>query len=501
MPCWTWPWLSRPCEPTLSNGPSHSALGYTPLTRDALTYPGPCAFRHSLNVVLQLSHRELGRRKDVQLQLRNSWKAVTNPKSYPSHNSVVEVLAVSADNRILASASRDRTIIVRDIYTMNRLCTLTGHGACVTCLVLSPDGRHAISGSEDQTLRVWRLPAASTAQPTPSITTATRTSGSNSSHRQHYQCTQIVAAGGRVVALAINSNGHLLVSASDSEIKMWVIKTQGTSQSLGATNDGEAHRWNEKNVAGGSCSCRVSSGGGCTGVHNDASGTEGRISAHMATRCLGGCHGEGNPSCTGCSSQRVDDAGYDNTTHLCVMLHPRNFIHQQPSLSAPFRYGPCNCLTLSGDGNMLAGGFGSSVVVVSIPSGTTIQVLRSCASSLAFALDYSVVVCASQARGQPGFVWSLASGKLMGVLSQAWHQVVVTQDGKTVVSFVGSCGRVGIWDLDSVLNGKSRAIMKSEVMHPVAGAWSLAASPDMKWLFTGGRNGDVLQWMPVWEEM
>jgi WD40 repeat protein len=35
--------------------------------------------------------------------------------------------------------------------------TLEGHLAAVSCLAISPDGQHLISGGADQTLRLWRL--------------------------------------------------------------------------------------------------------------------------------------------------------------------------------------------------------------------------------------------------------------------------------------------------------------------------------------------------------
>ena len=34
-------------------------------------------------------------------------------------------------------------------------CTLTGHSSAVTCVAYSPDGKHIVSGSGDNTVKVW----------------------------------------------------------------------------------------------------------------------------------------------------------------------------------------------------------------------------------------------------------------------------------------------------------------------------------------------------------
>jgi WD40 repeat protein len=37
------------------------------------------------------------------------------------------------------------------------LATLQGHTDCVTACAVTPDGRHVVSASNDQTLKVWEL--------------------------------------------------------------------------------------------------------------------------------------------------------------------------------------------------------------------------------------------------------------------------------------------------------------------------------------------------------
>ena len=66
-------------------------------------------------------------------------------------------LSVSADGRRAVSGGRDGTVRVWDLGSGARLRTLTGHDGQVYAVAVSADGRRAVSGSEDGTVRVWDL--------------------------------------------------------------------------------------------------------------------------------------------------------------------------------------------------------------------------------------------------------------------------------------------------------------------------------------------------------
>ena len=72
-----------------------------------------------------------------------------------------EVLAVmfSPDSRLLASASRDKTVKVWDPFRRRVLHTLKGHRDHVQYIVFSPDGRLLASGSKDRTIKLWDVEA------------------------------------------------------------------------------------------------------------------------------------------------------------------------------------------------------------------------------------------------------------------------------------------------------------------------------------------------------
>jgi hypothetical protein len=69
----------------------------------------------------------------------------------------VNALAVTPDGRHVVSGSDDETLRVWDLATVETKTTLQGHTRFVTAVAVTPDGRHVVSGSWGDTLRVWDL--------------------------------------------------------------------------------------------------------------------------------------------------------------------------------------------------------------------------------------------------------------------------------------------------------------------------------------------------------
>ena len=63
-------------------------------------------------------------------------------------------MAVSPDGRHAASGSFDKTVAVWD-GDRRRLPSSPGTGLRVMSVAVSPDGRHVVSGAEDGTVAVW----------------------------------------------------------------------------------------------------------------------------------------------------------------------------------------------------------------------------------------------------------------------------------------------------------------------------------------------------------
>ena len=67
---------------------------------------------------------------------------------------MVNAVAVTPDGKKAISGSDDSTLKVWDIEIGKELRTLRGHTSWVTAVALTSDGK-AISGSWDKTLKVW----------------------------------------------------------------------------------------------------------------------------------------------------------------------------------------------------------------------------------------------------------------------------------------------------------------------------------------------------------
>ena len=71
------------------------------------------------------------------------------------HSDIVTSIFWSPDGSQLVSGSRDNTARVWTVASQQNTITYTGHRAPVRCVVWSPDTTRLASGSEDQTVQVW----------------------------------------------------------------------------------------------------------------------------------------------------------------------------------------------------------------------------------------------------------------------------------------------------------------------------------------------------------
>ena len=75
--------------------------------------------------------------------------------TYGGHSKRVHDVAWSPNGRLLASASRDKTVQVWEANTGKLRLTYGGHSKRVYAVVWSPDGRFLASASDDKTVQVW----------------------------------------------------------------------------------------------------------------------------------------------------------------------------------------------------------------------------------------------------------------------------------------------------------------------------------------------------------
>ena len=105
---------------------------------------GPPDIRHSLLLLSQST--------------RPSW----NPKpqalqTLKGHTSWIEAISITPDGRRAVSGSNDKTCILWDLQTGDQLQTLKGHTSFINAISITPDGKKVISGSGDKTCILWDL--------------------------------------------------------------------------------------------------------------------------------------------------------------------------------------------------------------------------------------------------------------------------------------------------------------------------------------------------------
>lgn len=119
--------------------------------------------------------------------------------SLMGHTGPVSSVAMSTDGRRAVSGSWDGTLKVWNLDSGNELGTLSGHSDQVYCVAVSGDARRAVSGSWDCTVRVWDV---------------------DSGRERH----TLIGHRASVVGIALTPDGRLAVSASwDGTLKVWDV--------------------------------------------------------------------------------------------------------------------------------------------------------------------------------------------------------------------------------------------------------------------------------------
>jgi len=146
--------------------------------------------------------RDASRRRRL-VPLRVSLTSPGGPllRTLLGHRGGVTAVALSADGRRALSGSMDRTLKSWDVETGQELRTFVGHGEGVLAVALSADGRGALSGSQDKTLKLWDVETGA-------------------------ELRTLVGHGDRVTAVALSADGRRALSGSwDKTLKLWDVET------------------------------------------------------------------------------------------------------------------------------------------------------------------------------------------------------------------------------------------------------------------------------------
>ena len=166
------------------------------------------------------------------------WACTRHLATLRGHVDPVLCLAVTPDGSMLASGSEGNTIRLWRLPDGECAATLRGHENQVGTLAVTPDGSLLASGSYDKTIRLWRLPGGeclATLQPKHTVfALAVTPDGSLLASANGYgtirlwrlpegkRVAKLRGHEDRVASLAVTPDGSLLASASyDKTIRLW----------------------------------------------------------------------------------------------------------------------------------------------------------------------------------------------------------------------------------------------------------------------------------------
>ncbi|KAG5716196.1 hypothetical protein E4T56_gene10766 [Termitomyces sp. T112] len=365
------------------------------------------------------------------------------------HTNQVTSVAFSPDGKSIVSGSFDQSVRVWEASSGAQLKKLNGHTDQVTSVAFSPDGKYIVSGSEDQSVRVWDV-----------------SSGA--------QLQKLNGHAGWVTSVAFSPDGKSIVSGSfDQSVRMWDALSGEQLQKLnGHTNwvTSAAFSPDGKSIVSGSFDQSVR-------VWDASSGAQlQELNSHTNQVTSVAFSPDGKSIVSGSFDQsvRVWDASSG-----AQLQESNGHINQVTSVS------------FSPDGkSIVSGSFDQFVRVWDASSGAQLQELNGHTdqvTSVAFSPDGKSIVSGS--FDQSVRVWDASSGEQLQEFNGHTNQVTsvaFSPDGKSIVS--GSFDQsVRMWDASSgaqlqKLNGHAGWVT------------SVAFSPDGKSIASGSFDQSIRVW-------
>ena len=446
----------------------------------------------------QLAGRTIGRREPELARLHATalawphaaWLCPIRPtlaqpgealrQTLTGHDGPVNGVAVSADGRTAVSGGDDGTVRVWDLAGAAAPRVLTGHTGYVNGVAISADGRTAVSGGRDGTVRVWDL--AGTATPR-----------------------ELTGHPSEVTAVAVSADGRTALSAGgdDGTVRVWDLAGTAAPRVLtghtGYVNGVAVSADGRTAVSGGrdgrDDTVRVWDLAGAAAPRVLTGHTDWvwgvAVSADGRTAVSGGGYNGmvGVWDLAGAAAPRVL-TGHTGTVYgVAVSADGRTALTAAPRVLTGHT-GNVSGVAVSADGRTaVSGGAGEdgTVRVWDLAGAAAPRVLTGHTGTV-YAVAVSADGRAAVSGGDDGTVrvWDLAGAAAPRVLTGHTgyvNGVAVSADGQTAVSG-GEDGTVRVWDLAGaaaprVLIGRAG---------PVNG---VAVSADGRTAVSGGRDGRV----------
>ncbi|NEQ53308.1 MAG: DnaJ domain-containing protein [Leptolyngbya sp. SIO3F4] len=158
---------------------------------------------------------DFSRMRDLEKRAKGSASAATQkPSSTPTwqcihtlsrHTSVVSAVAITRDGKKLVTGSYDQTLRLWNIKNGSLLKTFSDHKKEIHCVAISGDGKFVASGSADKTIKIWDLRTGALLRSIGNL---------------------LIGHSDTIKALAFSPNNQFLASASlDKTIRLWSVKS------------------------------------------------------------------------------------------------------------------------------------------------------------------------------------------------------------------------------------------------------------------------------------
>jgi WD40 repeat protein/serine/threonine protein kinase len=130
------------------------------------------------------------------------------------HDGAVRSVAFSPNDKLVVSGSEDNSLRVWDVATGGAFKALRGHGGIVRSCVFSPDGQLVLSGGDDESIRLWDV----TGYQEVRVLHATVISG----HQDAVLSAQFSRDGERIVTASLDRTASLWSAATGNRLKRFV---------------------------------------------------------------------------------------------------------------------------------------------------------------------------------------------------------------------------------------------------------------------------------------
>ena len=366
------------------------------------------------------------------------------------HEGPIRSVALSTDGRTAVSGSDDHTVRLWDAQTGQPLKTLQGHEGWVSSVALSADSRTVVSGSGDHTVRLWD---AQTGQPLRTL--------------QGHECC--------VSSVALSADGRTVVSGGrDNTVRLWDAQT------------GELLPTPQRGHSGQEGSVALSADGRTALSVSGTAGTGVRVWDAQTGRPLSTVQGQAAIDRVALSAdgRTVVSGGRDNMLRLWDAQTGEPLL----ALQGPSTW--FHSVALSADGRTVVSGIDRTVHLWDAQTGKdllTLQGHEGVVTSVALSADGRTVVSGDVDRTI--LLWDAQIGQLLRTPQgheDRVNSVSLSADGRTVVSG-GRDHTVRMWDAQT---GQPLRTLKGQK----DGVNSVALSADGRTVVAGGDNHTVRLW-------